>query len=217
MYKVEAFLKLYHASLDEFASTIFAPERIAQQVDQIAAIIRPAVQEESESKLGRFDKLVAGELVSSPGLFGGGQIKPIKPFAKVRTQSVIDQRAGKSEGLVAGGGFLGGFGGGGGLGAMFSRPLLKSLDADQNASVTQAEFTDGFNRLFQAWDTEKTGALTFAQLRTGIEKDLAPAGGGGFPPRGRPGGPGPGAPPGPGAGPNRPDQRPDSPAPGERR
>lgn len=217
MYKVEAFQKLYRASLDEFARTIFAPERIAQQVDQIAAIIRPAVQEESESKLGRFDKLVAGELVSAPGPFGGGQIKPIKPFAKVRTQSVIDQQTGKSQGLVVGGGFPGGFGGGGGLGTMFSRPLLKSLDTDQNGTVTQTEFTDGFKRLFQAWDTGKTGSLTFALLRAGIEKDLPPTAAGGFPFGGRPGGPDRGNPPGPGSAPNRPNQRPDGPPPEERR
>ena len=36
MFKVDAFKKLYLARLDEFSKTIFRPERIAQQVDQIA-------------------------------------------------------------------------------------------------------------------------------------------------------------------------------------
>ena len=67
MFKVEAFKKLYLARLDEFGKTIFRPERIAQQVDQIAAVIRPAVQEESEAKLARFDKLVAGEALCGAG------------------------------------------------------------------------------------------------------------------------------------------------------
>ncbi len=196
MFKVEAFKKLYLARLDEFSKTIFRPDRLAQQVDEIAAAIRPAVQEESESKLARFDKVVAGELLSSPGPFGGGQIKPIKPFAKARTESVLDQLAGKSEGLVAGVGFPGGFGGGGGLG-MFSRSLLQVLDKDKDSFVSQAEFAEGFAGLFQSWDNGKRGSLDWAQLRAGIEKDLSaqsrgfPAFGGG--PGGRGGGPsGPG-------------------------
>jgi spore coat protein H len=85
MFKVEAFKKLYIARLNEFSKTTFQPERLARQVDEVAAVIRPAVQEESESKLARFDKDVAGELLASSGPFGGGQIKPIKPFTKVRT------------------------------------------------------------------------------------------------------------------------------------
>ncbi len=201
MFKVEAFKKPYLARLDEFSKTIFRPERLAQQVDEIAAAIRPAVREESESKLARFDKAVAGELLSSPGPFGGGQIKPIKPFAKVRTESVLDQLAGKSEGLVAGSGFSGGFGGGGsGLG-MFSRPLLQVLDKNKDSAVTQTEFTEGLAGLFQSWDTGKRGGLDWIQLRAGIEKDLPPqrqgfSPFGGGPPRGQ------------GAAPNGPEQRP---------
>src|SRR5205823_7494609 len=71
VFKVESFKKLYLARLGEFNKTIFKPERFHQQVDEIAAAIRPAVQEESEEKLARFDKVVAGEPVP-PGGFGGG-------------------------------------------------------------------------------------------------------------------------------------------------
>jgi spore coat protein CotH len=187
MFKVGGFKKLYLARLDEFNKTIFRPDRLAQQVDEIAAVIRPAVQEESESKLSRFEKVVAGELLASPGPFGGGQIKPIKPFAKVRTESVLDQLNGKSEGLVAGGGFPGGFGGGGGLG-MFSQPLLQVLDRDKDSIVSQAEFTKGFAELFQSWDTGKRRSLDWAQLRSGIEKDLPPQSRGFSPFGGGPGG-----------------------------
>ncbi len=200
MFKVEAFKKLYLARLEEFGKTIFRPERLARQVDEIAAVIRPAVRDESEAKLDRLEKAVAGELLSAPGPFGGGQIKPIKPFAKVRTESVLDQLAGKSEGLVADGGFPGGFGGGNGLG-MFSRPLLQALDKDKDSFVTQGEFTEGFAKLFQSWDTGQRGSLDWAQLRSGIEKDLPPQSQG-FPPFG-------GGPPGdPGRPPNRSGQRP---------
>lgn len=165
--------QLYLARLDEFGRTLFKPERIAQQVDQIAAVIRPAVQEESESKLARFDKLVAGESLAAPGPFGGGQTKPIKPFAQARTPAVLDQLAGKSEGLSPGHGFPGGPGRSG-LGTMFSRPLFQTLDANKDSSVTQGEFTQGFVRLFQAWNTDRSQGLTFEQLRSGIAKDLPP-------------------------------------------
>jgi len=198
MFKLEAFKKLYLARLNEFAKTIFRPERIAQQVDQMAAVIRPAVQEESESTLGRFDRLVAGEILSAPGPFGGGQTKPIRPFAKVRAQSVVDQLAGRSEGLVAGSGFPGGFGGGGGLGRMFSRSLLQVLDANKDSSVTQAEFTEGFLELFKAWNSDRSDYLTLIQLRAGIEKDLSPT---------APGAPFGGGPRGPGGGPGSPGGR----------
>jgi len=226
MFKVEAFKKLYLARLDEFSKTIFRPERLARQVDEVAAAIRLAVQEESESKLARFDKVVAGENLQGGGFgpFGGGQIKPIKPFTKVRTESVLDQLAGKAGGLVAGGGFPGGFGGGSGLGMMFSRSLLQLLDTNKDSFVTQAEFTEGFARLFQTWNSDKSGKLTFAQLRSGIEKDLPPARQQFSPFGGGPGGPG-GGPRGPGGGfggpgggpprdqelpPNRPNQRPNT-------
>lgn len=188
MFKVEAFKKLYLARLDEFSRTLFRPERLAQQVDEIAAVIRPAVQEESESKLARFDKVVAGEILSAAGPFGGGRIKPIKPFSKARTASVLDQLAGKSDGLVAGSGFPGGFGGGSsGLG-MFSRSFMQRLDRDNDSFVSRAEFAEGFAGLFESWDTDKQGSLGWTRVRQGVEKDLLPQGGTGFPFGGAPGG-----------------------------
>jgi spore coat protein H len=200
MFKVEAFKKLYLARMDEFSKTIFRPERLAKQVDEIARVIRPAVEEESKEKLARFDKFVAGEILPRGGFgpFGGGPIKPIKPFTQVRTESICDQLAGKSEGLVAGNGFPGGFGGGSGLG-MFGRSLFQVLDKDQHAFVTKDEFSEGFARLFQNWNSDKSGKLTLVQLRAGIEKDLPPAMQGFSPFGGGPGGRG-----GPGDGPRGP-------------
>ncbi len=208
--KVDAFKKLYLARLDEFSQTIFAPERFARQVDEIAAIIRPAVQEESEAKLERFDKVVAGEVLTGGGFgpFGGSGIKPIKPFTVVRTESVRDQVAGRSEGLVASGsGFPGGGPGGGsprgggpggndgpggpgrrggfGPGMIFADSLLKALDENKDSTLSREEFIQGFSRLFDDWNTDKSGSLTEQQLRSGIEKDLSPARGG-FPPFGQP-------------------------------
>src|SRR5574341_1294096 len=125
VFKVEAFQKLYRARLEEFTRTIFKPERFDRQVDEIAAAIRPAVAEESETKLAGFDRMVSGD-VGGPGGFGdpsGGffrqPTKPIKAFVRPRAQSVADQLAGTSEGQTLGGfgfGGRGGRGGGGGPG-----------------------------------------------------------------------------------------------------
>jgi len=87
VFAVDTFKKLYFARLEEFSRTIFEPQRFATQVDETAAIIRPAVQE--ESKLDRFDRAVAGTSRS---------MVPIKPFVKLRAKSVADQLAGKSRG-----------------------------------------------------------------------------------------------------------------------
>jgi hypothetical protein len=51
---------------------------------------------------------------------------------------------------------------------------LQVLDENKDSSVTQAEFTEGFARLFQAWNSDKSGYLALGQLRSGIEKDLPP-------------------------------------------
>ncbi|MBY0506079.1 MAG: CotH kinase family protein [Bryobacteraceae bacterium] len=125
VYAQEAFQKLYRARLNEFSQTIFQPARLAKQVDELAAAIRPAVAEESAEKLARFDKVVAGQSVPAmmPGGFGpppgmgpmpmmggpggpggpgggfGGDIKPIKAFVTPRADSVRQQLAGKSEGM----------------------------------------------------------------------------------------------------------------------
>ena len=61
---------------------------------------------------------------------------------------------------------------------IFAEPLLKALDEDKDSTVTREEFTQGLGRLFEAWNTDKSGSLTEQQLRSGIEKDLSP-------PRGR--------------------------------
>lgn len=70
MYNLAEFQKEYRARLEEFCRTIFRPERFSRQVDQIASALRSAVREESEEKLARFEKVVAGEAVG-PGGFGG--------------------------------------------------------------------------------------------------------------------------------------------------
>ena len=211
VFKVEAFKKMYLTRLSEFSQTIFKPERLAMQVDELASVLRPAVREESEDKLARFDQVVAGNSPPNGGGPGFGRgfgqpTKPIKPFAKIRSQSVSDQLAGKSEGekIVFGFGGPGRRGGPGGPGGprngggppddfgpgMFLGPgFVTELDANKDGSVSHEEFTQGFAKWFQSWNSDHSGLLTEAQLRAGINHDLdpmrnGPPGGFGEPPPG---------------------------------
>lgn len=179
MFKLEAFQNLYLARLNEFSRTIFNPDRFARQVDELAETIRPAIQEESAAKLDRFDQLVAGLVWEREGAppFGGGRVKPIKPFTRARTESVLEQLSGKSNGLEPGNSFSRATGGSG-LGRTFGPSLFRVLDENNDASVSRTEFISGFARLFQMWDTNNHGNLTFVPLRAGIAKDLVPSGSG---------------------------------------
>jgi spore coat protein H len=217
VFAVPAFKKVYLARLADLQKSLAKPDRLMKQVDEVAAAIRPAIQEESAEKLARFDKLIAGETVSPPafgpgpgggggprpGGFGGGPAmgamgagKPIKAFVPARSQAVADQLAGKPERLPPSGPGGPGRGPGGPAGfgpAMMLQPVFtRALDADKDGSISRDEFQRGFEAWFTAWNADNGGILTAEQLRAGINKDLAmPApGGGGMMPFG-PGGPPP--------------------------
>lgn len=110
VYKSDAFKTAYLARLAEFNKTIFEPERIHRQVNELAAVLRAPIQEESPERLSEFDKAVAGQkltIVMGPGFAGGTEVTPIKPFVKARVKSVADQLEGKSEGKTMNPGFGG--------------------------------------------------------------------------------------------------------------
>ncbi|HEX5176874.1 MAG TPA: CotH kinase family protein [Chthoniobacteraceae bacterium] len=75
VFKVEAFKTRYLAQMAEFTKTIFQPARFHRQVDELAAVLRPAVADESNEKLARFDKVVAGE-PAPPAPFPGAPPAP---------------------------------------------------------------------------------------------------------------------------------------------
>ncbi len=138
VFATRSFQDLYRARMEEFSKTIFQPDRFVRQVDELATALRPAVKDESETKLARFDKVVAGESVppagfgppegggergnrgdrggpGGPGGPGGGFMQPARPikgFVAVRAESVKEQLSGKATGETVDGGF--GPGGGGG-------------------------------------------------------------------------------------------------------
>ena len=102
VFNVPAFRELYMTKLGEFRKTIFSPERIIRQVNEIAPTIRPAIVEESEAKAKWFDTVVSDNT--------DNYSETVKSFVKARAQSVGDQLDGKSAGERIQGGF-GVFGG----------------------------------------------------------------------------------------------------------
>lgn len=108
VFKVESFRKAYLARLQEFSGTIFRPDRIHQQVNELATALRGPVEEEGPERLASMHKAAAGEKVTismGPGFGRGTQVKPIKPFVVARSASVLEQLAGKSEGQTISRGF----------------------------------------------------------------------------------------------------------------
>jgi spore coat protein H len=70
VFKVENFKRSYLARMKEFSGTIFNPQRLREQVDEVAPVLRPPVKEESAELLARFEQVVAGQKIV-PGGFGG--------------------------------------------------------------------------------------------------------------------------------------------------
>jgi spore coat protein H len=199
VFQVDAFNRLYLGHLQEFSRTLFLPERFDQQVDSLAAVLRPAVQAESSDKLERFEKAVSGKPIEPVGFGGPGgggpgprfggfsQVKPVKGFVKIRAESVQDQLAGKSNGAVLeefGGGPRDGRGGPGrrggpggfGPGNFLGDTFMAALDTNKDQAITRDEFVTGFAQWFGRWNIDRSGLLSEEQLRNGINQDLAPMG-----------------------------------------
>ncbi|HEX2751123.1 MAG TPA: CotH kinase family protein, partial [Verrucomicrobiales bacterium] len=169
LFKVEAFRALYLAKLEALSKTLVQPERFAAQMDALSPVLRPSVEEESKEKAANFDRAVAGETPEpgtgrgrGPGGPGGGG-KPIKPFTKERTASVLAQLAGKTDETsvaVPAEGGPGGRPGGWKPGPMLAPVFLAAFDTDKDGKLTHDECTQGFARWFAAWNTDQSGALT---------------------------------------------------------
>jgi spore coat protein H len=184
VFNTQTFKKVYLATMKEFSNTIFAPERFSQQVDELAASIRPAVKQESEVKLARFDKAVQGESVDRfgpgggpgrgmrPG--GGGQdrgrfgpgggfgqaAKPIKAFVTARAASVAEQLSGKSEGAVSS------ETGGGPRGDHF-------IGRGPGGPDGPGGFGPGMflaRRVIESFDADKNGKVSHAEFTAGFAK-----------------------------------------------
>jgi spore coat protein H len=108
VYKVESFQTVYRARLAEFSKSILEPERLRGQVDQLAAVLRDPIKEESAERLAEFEKAVAGQKLTismGPGFQGGTEVTPLKVFVTARAKSVADQLDGNSQGKTINPGF----------------------------------------------------------------------------------------------------------------
>jgi spore coat protein H len=102
--KDEAFRAIYRRRLEDAMDRLFTRERLHAQVDQLAAIIRPAVAAENDFRLKRFDDAVSDTWLSGPrdGAPEGPKapVHQIKRFIGNRVDSVRLQLDGKSDGSV---------------------------------------------------------------------------------------------------------------------
>jgi hypothetical protein len=136
---------------------------------------------ESKEKLEEFDRTVA-EAPATPetGLFGTTlfapkPVKSIKRFVDVRTPSVVDQLAGKSQG-EAGKGMNGAWGGQGRVspGKLLAPVFVKSMDSGKDGRLSRAELAEGFVEWLRTWDADGDGLLTEGELRAGVNKWAPP-------------------------------------------
>ncbi|MCU1234561.1 MAG: hypothetical protein JWP63_2528 [Candidatus Solibacter sp.] len=166
LFQVDTFKQRYMARMKEFSASICRPERITAQVEETAAVIRPAVKEESDAKVARFDQTVAGEAVARGGGRGGPGGAPIMAFVGARAKSVAAQLAGESKGSEGGG--FGGRGGGPGVNEI-AGVMLRAMDLDKDGAVSREEFARGFAKWFEDWGGA-IGWLTEEQIRAGVTR-----------------------------------------------
>jgi len=102
-FNVASFKKEYLAKLREFNDTIFRPESVARQVDDLAKVVGSAIREESPERFAEMNKAVGGEWMAK-AIWGSRptQVKSIKPFIECRHESVSRQLAGKLKGYIPG-------------------------------------------------------------------------------------------------------------------
>jgi hypothetical protein len=98
VFGTEQFKNAYLAKMREFNDTIFQPARIAQQVDELAIVIRDSIREESAERSAELNNTIAGKQVTSsmgPGF--NVPVNSIKRFVDARSQSVKSQLEGNAE------------------------------------------------------------------------------------------------------------------------
>lgn len=104
LFAVEDFKKRYQAELERLLNTLFVPERLNRRIDELAAVVRPAIAEESPERLAKFETAVSDQI--HHGRRDGSPFDPNRPvhqlkrFVATRAQNVREQLAGKTQGVV---------------------------------------------------------------------------------------------------------------------
>lgn len=101
VFAVTEFQERYRAELSRLLDTVFIPERLHRRIDDIAAVIRPAVLGHSEVRAANFETAIAEG--PGPARAQGGRredsVYQLKPFITRRAAEVRAQLEGRSEGL----------------------------------------------------------------------------------------------------------------------
>jgi len=102
--KVEAFRAVYRKTLERAMAELFTVERLYGQIDELAAVIRPAVAAENDFRLRRFEQAISTEWLpgnrdSGPPEGPTARVHQTKRFIAARVESVRAQLAGETEGV----------------------------------------------------------------------------------------------------------------------
>ena len=105
MWEVPGFEERYRLELRRALERWFVPERLHRRVDELAALLRPVVAEESGSKAARFEQAVSATQLPDPAADGprSGRNRPPHPlkwFITERSRSVHAQLVGEEEGVL---------------------------------------------------------------------------------------------------------------------
>lgn len=202
--RVPEFERAYLERMKEFQGSIFKPERLIRQVDEVAAVIRDSVKLEGDDKLERFDKVVAGEPVPMMGFGGpGGPGGPRPEGARPRESARPDGARPPGNRPMGGGRGFGGsppkpiksfvparyesvaaqldgrspgkkLGGGFEPGRMIAGRFLEVLDQDQDKALSENELVGRFKTWFAEWDTAKIGSIDEETLKNGLTEAFMP-------------------------------------------
>jgi len=185
LFELDEFKQDYMTYMKVFNDSLFNPERINDQVDALASVLRPAIQEGTPEKIELFNRLVSWDSHHS-GINGTraqdtqdtqdddykpeSGLKPIKGFVSARTLSVDDQLAGRSEGLED---VIPGEEEFNPLNGFFSSLLLSQMDFNQDGLLAMEEIDQGFAQWYSSWCSEPDGVLTEKQIKTGLSLTLS--------------------------------------------
>ena len=91
LFALPAFRTRYLEHITAYTQGPLRPDRLARQVDALAAVLRPVIKQESGQRLARFEDAVAGRRPDvDDGMFSEANV-PIKPFVQARARSVEAQ------------------------------------------------------------------------------------------------------------------------------
>ncbi len=101
------FATKYHAELRRLLDTLFVPARLERRIDELAAVIRPAVAEMPPLRVERFERAISSDVGSEdrdpPGRGPMDSNRPawqLKRFIRARAAHVRRQLAGEEKGMT---------------------------------------------------------------------------------------------------------------------